>query len=252
MGNDKRDGGVQPAATAVASPLPVSAAPGDQRSASADERRTNRARIAGLYLITPDCEETGPLLRQVDAALAAGARLLQYRNKTASAALRREQVGELLARCRATDALLVVNDDWQLGLDLGAAAIHLGRDDGDVARVRREAGDDVLIGVSCYASIERAQALAPDADYLAFGAMFVSATKPQAPAAPLAILREARRFGLPVVAIGGIDRRTLPAVLASGADAGALISAVFGAEDVGAATRELLAVAARVERAGAD
>jgi thiamine-phosphate pyrophosphorylase len=237
---------VQSAATAVASARPVGAEPGDRRSEAGDERRTNRARIAGLYLITPDCGETAFLLRQVDAALAAGARLLQYRNKTASAALRREQVGELVARCRASDALLVVNDDWQLGLELGAAAIHLGRDDGDITLVRREAGDGVLIGVSCYGSIERAQALAPDADYLAFGAMFVSATKPQAPAAPLAILREARRFGLPVVAIGGIDRRTLPAVLASGADAGAVISAVFGAGDVGAATRELLRVAARM------
>jgi thiamine-phosphate pyrophosphorylase len=239
--NDKQQQGEQSgAADGGAAVGAVSPASPQQWPSPSDERKTARARIRGLYLITPDCDDTGRLVRQVEAALGAGARLFQYRNKTAAPARRREQVAELLDRCRASDALLVVNDDWRLAMDLGADALHLGRDDGDVADVRRQVGADILIGVSCYADLDRAALLAPSADYLAFGAMFVSATKPQAPPAPLAILREARRFGLPVVAIGGIDRKTLPAVLASGADAGALISAVFGAADVGRATRELL------------
>ncbi len=221
-----------------------------ERPQLSDERQAARARIRGLYLITPDDDDTTRLVRQAEAALAAGARLLQYRNKRAAPALKKAQAGALLACCQAADALLVVNDDWRLALDIGARALHLGRDDGDLAAVRRQVGDDVLIGVSCYADLARARRLAPQADYLAFGAMFVSATKPQAPPAPLAILAAARELGLPVVAIGGIDLKTLPAVIASGADAGALISAAFGAPDVGAATRALLDAVAKVDRTG--
>lgn len=203
-----------------------------------------RSRIRGLYPVTPDIPDTAILHQQVEHALLGGARLLQYRNKTADAALRREQIVALRSLCARHDALLVVNDDWALALSLGATAIHLGRDDGDPATVRREAGDDVLIGVSCYADLERAGRLAPVADYLAFGSLFPSRTKPQAPGAALALLAQARRFGLPVVGIGGIDEARLGQVYAAGADAAALITAVFGVADIAAAVGRLQALEA--------
>ena len=199
-----------------------------------------RERIRGLYLITPDAADTDMLHQQVGQALQAGARLLQYRNKTADAARRREQIEALLALCARHDALLVVNDDWQLARSLGATAIHLGRDDGDPALVRREVGESVLIGVSCYADADRARRLAPSADYVAFGSLFPSRTKPQAPGAALGLLAQARGTGLPVVGIGGIDATNLEAVFDAGADAAALISAAFGEADIAAATRRLL------------
>ena len=97
--------------------------------------------------------------------------------------------------------------------------------------------------MSCYASLERARELAPVADYLAFGAMFPSGTKPQAPPAPLSVLGEARQFGLPVVAIGGIDEVNLGQVMTAGADAAALIGGVFVTDVPGAGSRVLVRMA---------
>ena len=189
-----------------------------------------RVHVRGLYPITPDCADDEHLYALVEPVLGTGIRLLQYRNKLAGADRRRAQISGLLTQCRKAGVLLIVNDDWRLALDLGASAIHVGRDDGDPAEIRRAAGADVLIGVSCYGNLERARRLAPLADYLAFGAMFHSGTKPQAPPAPLSVLGEARQFGLPVVAIGGIGREQLPQVLHAGADAAAVIGAVFGGQ----------------------
>ena len=118
-----------------------------------------RDQIRGLYPITPDCADDDRLFALVEPVLASGISLLQYRNKTADATRRRAQLAGLLARCRAAGVLLIVNDDWRLALDLGAEAIHVGRDDGDPAVIRRAVGSGVLIGVSCYASLERAREL---------------------------------------------------------------------------------------------
>ena len=86
----------------------------------------------GLYAITPDETDTAHLLERTRAVLAAGAAWLQYRNKKADAALRREQAASLLEACRAYDVPLIVNDDWRLAADIGAAGAHLGEDDGDL------------------------------------------------------------------------------------------------------------------------
>lgn len=193
-----------------------------------DQGRRLRERIRGLYPITPDLADDDQLFRLVEPVLTSGITVLQYRNKLADETRRRAQIQGLLTRCRQAGVLLIVNDDWRLALDLGAQAIHVGRDDGDPATIRQTVGTGVLIGVSCYASLDRARQLAPVADYLAFGAMFASGTKPQAPPAPLTVLAEARALGLPVVAIGGIDGGKLATVIRAGADAAAVIGAVFG------------------------
>lgn len=205
-----------------------------------------RARlIRGVYAITAEAADTDSLLAQVESALAAGIRLLQYRQKNASAALRRSQLLALRTLCTAHQTLLIVNDDWQLAAELGIDAVHLGADDGDVQAARQALGPQALIGVSCYASVERARTLAPHADYLAFGALFASGTKPQARPASLQVLTEARAAGLgrPIVGIGGIDAGNLGSVLAAGADAVAIIGALFDQPDVGAAARRLLTAA---------
>lgn len=214
----------------------------DQRSPEATEAdRAARARrvIRGLYAITPDEADTAKLVGMVESTLSAGTRLLQYRNKTADAALRREQLRALLPLCERHDCTLVVNDDWQVAIELGIGAVHIGGDDGDAAAVREAVGPDVIVGVSCYASLERAAAVAPYADYLAFGSVFPSGTKPKAVSAALELLAKARQHGKPVVAIGGIDAGNARRVIEAGADAVAVISAVFAAEDVQMATRDL-------------
>lgn len=207
-------------------------------------RRARRV-IRGLYAITPDWDDTGRLLEAVEASLGAGTRLLQYRNKPASTAHKREQLSALRPLCERHDCTLVVNDDWQLALELGIDAVHIGSDDGDVPAVRAAVGPAVIVGVSCYADLERARLIAPDADYLAFGSVFASSTKPKAVSAALEILKPARLLGLPVVAIGGIDASNARQVIEAGADAVAVISGVFGGASVAEATARLVALAPR-------
>ena len=193
-----------------------------------------KGKIAGLYAITPDEQRTDILLSKVGQALRGGASVVQYRNKIAGADLRLEQGRALAALCRAAAAAFIINDDVALALELGADGAHLGADDGDLAEARRRLGQDKLLGASCYDRTELAEAAArAGVDYLAFGSVFSSGTKPGAVRAPLAIFAEARRrFALPLVAIGGITLHNAPQVFAAGADAVAVISAVFDAADI--------------------
>lgn len=209
---------------------------GPARPAEARARRV----IRGLYAITPDWDDTDALVAAVQATLGAGTRLLQYRNKAASTSHQREQLLALKPLCERYGCILVVNDDWRLALELGIDAVHIGGDDGDAQVVRDSVGPDVILGVSCYADLGRARTMAPYADYLAFGSMFVSLTKPGAVAAPLGVLGEARALGTLVVAIGGINVGNAGQVLAAGADAVAVIGGVFGGGKVAEQTSALL------------
>ena len=187
------------------------------------------AELRGLYAITPDDQLTPRLSALVAAALAGGVRLVQYRNKLAPQALRRAQVGELLRICRGQGARLIVNDDLPLALEIGADGVHLGRDDGDLAAARKALGAGRLLGVSCYGDLDvAAAAAAAGADYLAFGSVFASPTKPLAPRVDLQLLGAAkRRYALPIAAIGGINLDNAPTAIAAGADLLAVISDLF-------------------------
>ena len=193
-------------------------------------------KLAGLYAITPDEPRTDILVRKVGQALRGGASVVQYRNKTAGPELRLEQGRALAALCREAGAAFIVNDDLALALALDADGVHLGGDDGDLAEARQRLGQGRLLGASCYNRIELAEAAAQaGVDYLAFGSVFSSGTKPGAVHAPLSLFGEARRsFALPLVAIGGITLQNAPQVFAAGADAVAVISAVFDAGDIAA------------------
>jgi len=195
-----------------------------------------KRKLAGLYAVTPDEPRTDILLSKVGEVLSGGASVVQYRNKTASPALRLEQGRALAALCGEAGAAFIVNDDLELALVIAADGVHLGADDGDLAEARRRLGQDKLLGASCYDRIELAEAAAKaGVDYLAFGSVFSSSTKPGAVRAPLAVFAEARRrFALPLVAIGGITLQNAPQVFAAGADAVAVISAVFDAADIAA------------------
>ncbi|GHD68572.1 thiamine-phosphate synthase [Luteimonas padinae] len=185
----------------------------------------------GLYLLTPDERDTARLLSRVGAVIGQ-ASLLQYRNKLADAALARAQVAALLPLCRANGVPLLVNDDWRLAAAEGADGAHLGEDDGDLAAARATLGPHAILGASCYDSLARADAAAAaGASYVAFGACFPSPTKPAARRVAPEVLREARRSGLPVVAIGGITPDNARSVVEAGADLLAVISGVFDATD---------------------
>lgn len=198
------------------------------------------APIKGLYAVTPDIADTALLLCKVEAALAGGARLLQYRNKTADAALRLAQASALRNLCQRYAATFIVNDHVALAAATDADGVHVGREDAAVAKARAELGPDKIIGASCYGDIARAAAaIAEGADHIAFGSFFASPTKPGAPRATLALLGQARlQFTVPIVAIGGINLENAAAVIGAGADAVAVISALFDAPDITATARK--------------
>jgi thiamine-phosphate pyrophosphorylase len=192
----------------------------------------------GLYLLTPDEADTDALLARTQPLLQAGVALLQYRNKQADPRLRREQARALLALCTDSSTPLVINDDWRLAAEVGAAGAHLGEADGDLVEVRTALGADAVLGVSCYDSLESAKhAKAGGASYLAFGAFHASTTKPLARRATPGLLAQARDLGLPLVAIGGITPENASALFSAGADFVAALSAVYDAPDPVAAVR---------------
>lgn len=193
--------------------------------------------IRGLYAVTPDWPDTERLIGAVRRSLEGGARLVQYRNKSGDIALQHEQASELLAVCREFGAPLIINDNIRLAALVDADGLHLGAQDASPQEARLILGPDKIIGMSCYNSLPQALSAAREgADYIAFGSFFASPTKPQAMAAPLALLQEARRqLELPIVAIGGITRDNAPLLIDAGADAIAVISALFGCPDVRAA-----------------
>ena len=193
-----------------------------------------KSRVSGLYAVTPDSADTPALLAKVEAALAGGARLLQYRNKAASAALRLVQGRALLALCWEYQVPLIINDHLDLVLALDADGLHLGSADGSLAAARRGLGDDKILGASCYRSLESAvEAQQAGVDYVAFGGFFPSTIKPSTVRAPLGLLGEAKqRLSVPVVAIGGITLDNAPQLVAAGADGVAVISALFEDADI--------------------
>ena len=196
--------------------------------------------IEGLYAVTPDITDTDELLRCVRAALQGGARVLQYRNKSAAAALRLQQAQALRRLTREFNAKFIVNDDAQLAAQVDADGVHLGGEDGSVAAARAVLGAAKIIGVSCYNRASLAQeAVRQGADYVAFGAFFSSSVKPEAVQADVQLLQTARReLKVPVVAIGGITQQNGAALVEDGADALAVISALWNAPDIKASAQE--------------
>ena len=195
--------------------------------------------LRGLYAITPDRLGEAVLFARVEAALRGGAAILQYRDKTNAGTRQAEIARELRALCRRFGALLIINDNLPLALSVNADGVHLGGDDGDLAAARRQLGPERILGASCYGDFDRAQvAAAAGADYVAFGAVFASLTKPHAARADLSLFGRCRReLQLPACAIGGITRDNATPVVAAGADMVAVITDLFEAPDIEARAR---------------
>jgi thiamine-phosphate pyrophosphorylase len=194
-------------------------------------------KLRGLYAITPDTADTEALVRKVEQALGAGIAALQYRNKLLAREKRLAQARQLAELAQGYGVPFIVNDDVEIAAAVGANGAHLGKDDADVAAARQRLPGR-LIGASCYDQIERARAaVAAGADYVAFGSVFASPTKPAAVRAPLSLFADARSLGVPLAAIGGITLENAPQLVAAGADLLAVISDLFDAPDIGARAR---------------
>jgi len=202
-------------------------------------------RLSGLYAIT-DSALAGDheLVEQVRAAIAGGARLIQYRDKSDDDHRRRQQATALLDLCNAAQLPLIINDDVELAAAIGAHGVHLGKDDPALASARERLGPSAIIGVSCYDQYPLAEAARQaGADYVAFGSFHPSDTKPDAVRADPALLRRARReLGLPTVAIGGISPENGRALIDAGADMLAVIRGLFAQTDIRTAAQAYAAL----------
>ena len=195
--------------------------------------------IRGLYaLIDTTWAAPATLTDAAAPAIRGGARLLQYRDKTANDHERAERARAVFRVCRQMGAVFVVNDDVALADELMAHGVHVGEHDSTVAAARERLGPLAIIGASCYDSVVNAQRAADaGASYLAFGAFFPSATKTNARQAEPFLLRKARALGLPLVAIGGITPENAPELIAEGADAIAVAGGLYADGDIEAAAR---------------
>jgi thiamine-phosphate pyrophosphorylase len=188
-------------------------------------------KLRGLYAITDSELLKGRLLSYVEAALKGGATLLQYRDKSTDDARRLREAETLRELCNRYGAALIINDDAELAARLGVG-LHLGQTDGSLSAARALLGRKAIIGGTCHAQLELAEAAAKEgASYVAFGRFFNSNTKPGAPTADVKLLDAAKaRINLPIVAIGGVTLDNAPALIERGASMVAVIHALFAAD----------------------
>ncbi|MBP5985645.1 MAG: thiamine phosphate synthase [Azonexus sp.] len=195
-----------------------------------------RPELRGLYAVTPDCADGARLLADVEAALAGGCRLVQYRDKLSAMPEQVSRARKLRELTRRFGARLLINDDLALATLVEADGVHLGRDDGNLVAARAILGPDRILGASCYADFAAGQAAAhAGADYIAFGAAYPSPTKPQAANATVGLFFRAKsEIAVPLCAIGGITPDNAPPLIAAGVDLLAVITDLFSAPDIAA------------------
>lgn len=193
-------------------------------------------KLRGLYAITPEYADGARLLNDVEAVLTGGCKLLQYRNKLSAMPERISRARALRELTRRYGARLLINDDLALTFLVNADGAHLGKDDGNLKAARAMLGPDRILGASCYADFAAAQAAdAAGVDYVAFGAVYSSPTKPNAPLAPTNLFFDAKsRLTVEACAIGGITLDNAPPLIAAGADLIAVITDLFSAPDISA------------------
>jgi len=186
-------------------------------------------KLSGLYLVTPDWDDTAKMLACSEQALKSGATILQYRHKSADAALRLQQARALQQLCRRYGCLFIINDYVDLCLELDADGIHVGGTDASVAEVRTAVGPDKIVGASCYGDLQLAHRSHQEgASYVAFGGFYPSRIKKYPVTTPFGIVTQSRQeIPLPVVVIGGMTIENCPPLIAAGADMVAAISSVY-------------------------
>jgi len=200
--------------------------------------------VAGLYAILPADLETTEMLEKAEQVLLGGVRTVQFRDKKSGYKRALKRALALREVTQRYQAMLVVNDSLQMAQDAGADGVHLGRNDlENLPEIRHQAGANMVVGVTCRADAAFAQmALQQGADYVAFGAVFGSSTKPEVPTLGLPRLMKARQMfpHAQLCAIGGITLENMAAVKATGVNSAALISGLFDADDLQQRARDLI------------
>ena len=201
-----------------------------------------------LYAVTDRAWTGGQTLyEQVEAALKGGVTCVQLREKELDEAAFLQEARDICALCHRYDVPFIVNDNVDIAIACGANGIHVGQEDLAAGEVRRRVGDDMILGVSVHTVEEARQAVRDGADYLGLGAVFPTSTKTDVDQMPNETLRAiCDAVDVPIVAIGGINRDNLLKLSGSGVDGVALVSAIFSAEDIESACRELQVLAEKM------
>jgi thiamine-phosphate pyrophosphorylase len=204
------------------------------------ESRT-REKLRGLYVIMdPSAVAGGDETHIARQAIAGGARLIQWRDKTREKGLQLPVVEALRRLCSEAGVPFIVNDDVDLALAVAANGVHVGQKDLPVAVVRRLVPRDMIVGCSTNNPDEARRAEADGADYVSVGRLYVTGSKADTRPATLDTLQAVKQSAsVPVCAIGGINESNIDDVIAAGADMAAVIAAVIAAADVREAARRL-------------
>ncbi|MCK5392373.1 MAG: thiamine phosphate synthase [Deltaproteobacteria bacterium] len=205
-----------------------------------------KKKLTGLYVITDKkLIKRDKFVETVEKSIKGGARIVQLREKDTSHDEILHLGLELLKLTKRYKVPLIINDSAELAKEIGADGVHLGGDDTSIKNARAILGQQAIIGVSCYNQIERGlHALQSGADYVAFGTLYYTPTKPQREPTSIEVLKEAVKVitGIPIFAIGGITKENAPPILETGVDGIAVITSVFGSDDPETAARELAAL----------
>lgn len=194
-----------------------------------------------LYAVT-DRAWTGArtLCEQVEAALKGGVTCVQLREKELDKEAFLREAKEICALCRGYGVPFLVNDDVDIAVACGADGVHVGQEDMAAGEVRRRVGENMILGVSVHTVEQARRAVREGADYLGLGAVFPTSTKSDVDQMPMETLRAiCGAVDVPIVAIGGISRDNILQLSGSGVDGVALVSAIFSADDIEGACREL-------------
>lgn len=184
--------------------------------------------ILDLGYVPP--EKTADTAREM---LSGGVDILQLRAKAFSREAVREVALALAPLCKVARVPLILNDHPDLVRETGADGVHVGQDDLPVREVRSIVGPDAIIGLSTHSLAQALAAQETGPDYIGFGPLFATPTKPDYAAIGLADIAEAhRRATLPIFCIGGIKRENLGAVMAAGARRAVIVSGILHAEDI--------------------
>ena len=201
----------------------------------------HRHQLKGLYAITDQhLISAGNFAAAVEQPLQGGASIIQYRDKSDDRNKRLQQAKSLRSLCDQYHATCIINDDIELAVAVNADGVHIGKDDTALKTARETLGKDAIIGVSCYNDLSLAlEAQENSADYVAFGAMFSSSTKPAAMVSGPEVIANAKQaLSIPVCTIGGITEDNIQQVVSAGTDMAAIINDLFAADDIKAkATR---------------
>lgn len=188
--------------------------------------------MSEIYALSDDVLSPNDLIiAHAHEILKNGIKYYQYRCKTE----KNEQIArEILKLCNKFNAKFIVNDDIEFALKVGAKCVHIGKDDADLKYARSVLGNDAFIGVSCYNDLDLAIKMQENtADYVAFGAVYPSQTKPNTTKVSFETIKQAKEIlKIPVCVIGGINTQNIAQVASLGVDMIAIVNAIYKPESI--------------------